>query len=174
MLRGGHRFYGAPFHVDGLSWLKIEKTDVSPPVFSPGGTSRRCVPGDPKAFYESIPPLYHKAEILLEAPEVWIRNEASCISFVRAARSLKKSTSAPDLCAVKELRQTVNTNRSQELEQLSFSVQKMSSCRPLPPLNNEDWAAAGGGGWVNFRKFGVHGGPPNTNCGRWRQFQGDN
>lgn len=39
-----------------------------------------------------------------------------------------------------------------------------------PSLSKAEWAGCGTGAWCNFRRYGTHGGPPNNNCGRWRQL----
>jgi len=38
------------------------------------------------------------------------------------------------------------------------------------PIDADAWAGCGPGAFVNTRRYGVHGSPPNTNCGRWRQL----
>jgi len=49
-------------------------------------------------------------------------------------------------------------------------VPSIPRARSTPTISFEGWSGAGGGGWVNCRQYGVHGGPTNDNCGRFRQL----
>lgn len=46
----------------------------------------------------------------------------------------------------------------------------LSRSRSSPTIDRDAWSGCGPGPWVNTRRYGVAGSPPNMNCGRWRQL----
>merc|ERR1712176_1626641 len=96
-LRGGHRFYATPYSIGSAVWLKVDNDDIAPPLFSPAGAGARAPGGDQKKMYtECVPALWHHHPDMGMAEETWVRNETSCISFIRHGRpdSIARSKSS--------------------------------------------------------------------------------
>merc|ERR1712048_989001 len=176
VLRGGHRFYGTPYHVGGSTWLKLETEAVPPPLFSPGGVLRKAAHNDINKMYtECVPTLWSSAPDLGRTEEVWIRNEEQCIAFVRAARkdSWRSGSEAALGSAQGSMSDFVSpkSSTSRHCASSMDTVHDLKVRSRLPaPTTKKAWAGCGSGAWCNFRQYGVSTAPPNGNCGRWRQL----
>eukprot|EP00930_Biecheleria_cincta_P087081 TRINITY_DN76336_c0_g1_i1.p1 TRINITY_DN76336_c0_g1~~TRINITY_DN76336_c0_g1_i1.p1 ORF type:complete len:282 (+),score=38.21 TRINITY_DN76336_c0_g1_i1:29-847(+) len=173
VLKGGHRFYGIPYDVDGYSWLKVQTEDISPPVFSSKGLARDLEEDEPPAnrmYNQSIRPLHSSAPDLHKASDLWVRNEDKFINCIRPGRSDRKwqEHQGQDLQNSEEW-QAIMENRMQR-QMTAGKRMAPNIVKPLSPLNKKDWSIQCNGAWTNYRQYGVYHSPPNDNIGRWRQL----
>jgi len=118
-------------------------------------------------------PLFHSPEIS-DTDTLWIKQDEKIIIRMRDVVDRGSWGGRQDESDATVEYPKRPLTQSQMLPPIAGELSKMSSLsKSMSSLDKSmsEWCKTGNGCWTNFERFGpLKGGPPNDNCGRWRQM----